>query len=448
MFKVPIRNLFCMLSYVNDMPELIESLNDVDEDLITYDFIVNQFFREVEWLHQRGFVKDYVEKQEVTNRLSGRMLINESLSYLVGRKPMLVCEKDEYSPDILLNQVMKSTLQSICVNRYVKEETRKRSFMQLDYLHEVGEIKLTKKIFSQIYFGRHNVHYKRMVHLAKILFELSLLSHKQGKWSLFSAELDEKALNGIFEKFLFHFYRIEQKDYRVSSEVLKWGLQGNSAFLPQMRTDVSLCHKNGLEKIIIDAKFYKNVFQENFGKSTFHSHNMYQLFTYLIHQEKELELRGILIYPTNGTDVGERYQWSENVWMEVMTVDLDGSWKEIYRRLIRVIDGDTSVNKDEIQAKIDDMFKSITISPEYSTEIIRITDYEWNRKMNDFKVEYFIGDTKHVFHYPVRLSSELADYDIREDRLEQLEAELTYVKRMFARGIGAKDYYPLTEIVR
>jgi hypothetical protein len=131
-----------------------------------------------------------------------------------------------------------------------------------------------------------------------------------------------------------------------------------------------------------------------------------------------------------------------------MTVDLDGSWKEIYGRLIRVIDEDTSVNKDEIQAKIDDMFKSITISPEYSTEIIRITDYEWNRKMNDFKVEYFIGDTKYVFHYPVRLSSELADYDIREDRLEQLEAELIYVKRMFARGIGAKDYYPLTEIVR
>jgi hypothetical protein len=35
----------------------------------------------------------------------------------------------------------------------------------------------------------------------------------------------------------------------------------------------------------------------------------------------------------------EYHQWSENVWMEVMTVDLDSSWKEIYRRLIRVIDG-------------------------------------------------------------------------------------------------------------
>jgi 5-methylcytosine-specific restriction enzyme subunit McrC len=446
MFKVPIRNLFCLLSYVNDMPELIESLNDVDEDLITYDFIVNQFIKEVEWLHRRGFVKDYVEKQEVTNRLAGRMLINESIPYLVGRKPVLVCEKDEYSPDILLNQVMKSTLQSICVNRYVKKETRKKSFMQLDYLHEVGEIQLTKKVFSQIYFGRQNVHYKRMIHLAMMLFELSLLSHKQGKWSLFSAELDEKALNGIFEKFLFHFYRIEQKDYRVSSEVLMWRLEGNTSFLPQMKTDVSLTHQNGVEKIIIDAKFYKNAFQENFGKSTFHSHNMYQLFTYLMHQKKELQLRGILIYPTNGTVIDEKYQWSENVWMEVMTVDLDGSWKEIHRRLMAVVDEEHGTKKNEIQAKIDEIFESVSIYPEFTDEVIRITEYEWGQEIEDFRVEYYVGRRKYVFHYPDELDVPLEGYEVSDDKLEQLENEVNYIKRMMERGIGAKEYYPLTEI--
>ncbi|TYS18476.1 hypothetical protein FZC78_02750 [Rossellomorea vietnamensis] len=335
-FKVPIRNLFCLLSYINDMPELIESLSDVDEDLITYDFIVDQFLREVDWLQHRGLVRDYVEKQEVTNRLSGRMLINESIPYLAGKKPMLVCEKDEYSLDILPNQIMKFTLQSICMNQYLKTETRKKSFLKLELLHEVRDLSLTKRIFSQLIFKRHNEHYKRMIHLATLLFELRLLSHRQGKWSLFSAELDERSLNAIFEKFLFHFYRIEQKDYRVSSEILQWGLEGNKSYLPQMKTDVSLTHKEEQKKIIIDAKFYKNAFQENFGKATFHSHNMYQLFTYLMHQDRELQLRGLLIYPANGTDVKESYQWSENVCLEVMTVDLDGSWKEIYERLIDI----------------------------------------------------------------------------------------------------------------
>jgi 5-methylcytosine-specific restriction enzyme subunit McrC len=337
MFKVPIRNLFCLLSYVNKMPELINSLNDVDEDLITYDFLVNQFIRELELLQRSGFVKDYVEKRELTNRLGGRMLINDSIPYLVSKKPMLVCEKDEYSPNILLNQVIKATLQSIFLNFYVKEDTRKKSFMLLELFYEVEDISISKRTFFEIYFNRQNVHYKRIIHLANILFELKLLSHNQGGWSLFSAELDEKALNGIFEKFLFHFYRIEQKEYHVSSEVLKWNLDGNTSFLPQMKTDVSLTHQNGLEKIIIDAKFYKNVFQENFGRSTFHSHNMYQLFTYLMHQKRELELRGILIYPTNGTVIDEKYRWSENIWMEVMTVDLNDSWKEIHKSLIALV---------------------------------------------------------------------------------------------------------------
>ncbi|MDQ0244964.1 hypothetical protein J2S09_002535 [Bacillus fengqiuensis] len=125
---------------------------------------------------------------------------------------------------------------------------------------------------------------------------------------MFTAKLDERALNGIFEKFLFQFYRIEKKDCRVSSEIIEWGLDGNNAFLLQMKTDVSF------------------------------SHNMYQLFTYLMHQEKDLELRGILIYLKNITDVDEKYQWSENILMEIMTVDLDISWKEIFEKLIGVVD--------------------------------------------------------------------------------------------------------------
>jgi 5-methylcytosine-specific restriction enzyme subunit McrC len=133
--------------------------------------------------------------------------------------------------------------------------------------------------------------------------------------------------------------------------------------------------------------------------------------------------------------------------------DLDGSddggfgWF-LDGRMISVVDGDSGMNRDEIQAKIEEILKSITIRPEYSTEVIRITDYEWNGKMDDFQVEYFIESTKYVFLYPERLNPELAAYEISDDRLEQLENEVIYVKRMITRGIGAKEYYPLTEVVK
>ena len=119
----------------------------------------------------------------------------------------MVCEKDEYSPDILLNQIMKATLMVISKNRDVKEETRRRSFQWVEYLVDVDDVVLTKEMFSRIRFHRHTVHYKRMIHIARLLHELTLLSHKQGNWSLFSAEINETSMNQLFEKFLFHFYQ-------------------------------------------------------------------------------------------------------------------------------------------------------------------------------------------------------------------------------------------------
>ncbi len=321
------------------MPEFVDSLNDIDEDLITIDFLAKRFLAEVDAMNRRGLLKSYVTREEHTNRLGGRILINESLGYVMARKPLMVCEKDEYSPDILLNQIMKSTLMVISKNRDVKEETRRRSFQWVEYLADVDDVALTKEMFSRIRFHRHTVHYKRMIHIARLLHELTLLSHKQGNWSLFSAEINETSMNQLFEKFLFHFYRIEQRDYHVKVEKMQWKLEGNIALLPSMRTDISLIHKREPKKIVMDAKFYKNVFQEFYGKASFQSHNMYQLFTYLMHQSDDIEVQGVLIYPYNGTNVDETYQWNERVTMKVMTVNLDESWEKIYERLISVSNG-------------------------------------------------------------------------------------------------------------
>ncbi len=322
---------------MNEIPELARSLNDVDEDIITYDFLAKQFLQEVQALNRRGLVKNYIAITESTSHLGGKVLMNESMPYLVARQPIVVCEKDQYSPNVILNQVMKSTLKAICQNRYVKEETRRISYPYMELMPEVETLPLKKEIFLKIYFNRHNLHYKRMIHIARLLHELSLLSHKHGNWSLFSAEIDETSLNQIFEKFLFQFFRIEQKEYRVKSEVMQWNLLGNQSLLPTMKTDISLTHKNEQKKIVMDAKFYRNIFQKHYGKTSFHSHNLYQMFTYLMHQPKDLALRGILIYPYNGTEVDEKFSWDDRMTVEMLTLNLEDSWRDIYKKLISVV---------------------------------------------------------------------------------------------------------------
>ncbi|MGP4060242.1 McrC family protein [Halobacillus sp. H74] len=335
--KVPIRNLFCLLSYANNMPELIHSMSGVEEELITYDFLAKRFNREAKHLLSRGLVKGYVSRGEETNRLGGRMLMGDSMSYILEKKPLVVCEKDEYSRDILLNQIMKITLEGIYGNRLVKEETRKESYLLWEQLPDVSMIPFRKETFIRLRFNRLNFPYKSMIHIAQLLYELKLLSHKSGGWSLFNAKLDDAAMNRLFEEFLLRFYQIEQSQYRVQSERLQWKLEGDQALLPGMKTDVSMTNKDGQEKIIIDAKFYKSMFQQNFEKASYHSHNMYQMFTYLMHQPQDMKLRGILIYPYNSYLVNETYQWDENITMEIVSINLNDSWSEIYHTLKRLI---------------------------------------------------------------------------------------------------------------
>lgn len=337
-FKVPIRNIFCMLSYVTNMPEFIKTFSNVEDDLITYDLIAKMFNDEVENLFHRGLIKDYQENIEETSFISGRLLINESIPLIAERRPVVVCEKDDYSADMMFNQILKSTLRDLYQNRNIQKKRRDRSFMYWEEISLVEEIYLTREKFQRLNFNRHNLYYKRVLHLARLLYELELLSHRSGDWHLVNVDMSDSELNKLFEDFLFHFYRIHKNEYKVKSEQMKWNLEGNQSLLPSMLTDVSLIHRTESKKIIIDAKFYKNAFQTYHGKNSFHSHNMYQLFTYLMHQSKDLEhLKGILIYPYNGENVSEVYKWNDQLTIEIATVNLNNTWDEVEAELMKIV---------------------------------------------------------------------------------------------------------------
>lgn len=329
-----------MLSYAEDMPELREDLVDIDDDLITYDFLVELFLREVKLILQRGIVKHYVAHEKETSHLSGRIMFHESMTSLMWRRPTIVCEKDEYTDDILFNQIMKATLETIYRLEVIKQPLRQESYFLAEQLFYVESISLLKRTFSNIRFHRHNVHYKRMIHLAYLLFHLQLLSHRHGDWTLLTARVTDRELSHIFEKFLRNFYKQEQSHYHVKSHRFSWHLEGNQSLLPRMETDLFLRHRTKDKAIIMDAKFYKDVFQWHFDKPSFRSAHLYQLFAYTEHQPHDHDVRGILIYPYNGRRVKEVYRYSKYRLFEIRTIDLSMKWNEIREFMLSLLDGE------------------------------------------------------------------------------------------------------------
>jgi len=336
-FKVPIRNVFYLLSYVNKMPELVNSKNALDEEMISLEFIAKKFLAESIKVHRRGLARNYKSIQEDTNRLSGRILMNESMYLIMTKKPLLVCQKDEYTADILLNSILKTTLLKLSQNYEVSKEVRVSCHQLAEMMENVSPIEIKRRDFEMVNLNRTTNYYNRAIQIARMIYELTLLMHTEGKWDLFNAEIEEASFHQIFEKFLLNFYNIEQNEYTVKPEILRWDLVGNVSLLPVMKTDVSMIHRTKNEKIIIDAKYYRNIFREYQNKRSLNSGHLYQLFGYLNHQPKNFNLKGILIYPTNGFEVHEVYQRKENMCISVQTVNLNNSWKDIHKELMNFV---------------------------------------------------------------------------------------------------------------
>ncbi|MFQ6803880.1 MAG: hypothetical protein ACLRT5_02515 [Lachnospiraceae bacterium] len=95
----------------------------------------------------------------------------------------------------------------------------------------------------------------------------------------------------------------------------------------------------GKKILIIDAKYYKRILREHYGKQTLYSSNLYQIFTYVKNKEVQLagqgyQVSGLLLYA--GTEEEEKpqadYHMSGNR-IGVRTLDLGGDFEDIRNAL-------------------------------------------------------------------------------------------------------------------
>ena len=141
----------------------------------------------------------------------------------------------------------------------------------------------------------------------------------------------------VFQDFVFNFYKLNQKEYSVSSSKLTWGAVGDEEtlkLLPNMCTDVSL--SSPTRRIILDTKYYAEAFQSNWGKQSFHSSHLYQLNTYLDAAQRtsndDRQLDGVLLYPATNDEFTFKFKLREHS-IIVAALDMRKDSSEISKRL-------------------------------------------------------------------------------------------------------------------
>jgi 5-methylcytosine-specific restriction enzyme subunit McrC len=208
-------------------------------------------------------------------------------------------------------------------------------------MQDVSDIRLKRSDFTRIQLQRNNAYYSFLMKVAELAFDY-LLPDPQGEGLVFHDVLrDERKMARVFEDFVRNFYRVEQQRYSVQPLTIAWdairlGPVG-AGRLPDMRVDVFL--RSSERRIIIDTKYYSEALQSYRGSESFHSGNLYQIFSYLknaVKADHDADFEGMLLYPCTGVSLDEYFVIQSHP-VRVATVDLNQPWQLIGKRLLSLV---------------------------------------------------------------------------------------------------------------
>jgi 5-methylcytosine-specific restriction enzyme subunit McrC len=293
-------------------------------------------------LLKRGLDRNFQLVGGEITTVRGRIDLSISLALQARNLRRLHCEFDEFGHDLLHNQILKASLKRVAKAQTIEPRLARELQNLARRIPDVRDITLDHSAFSRVRLHRNNAYYAFMMKVAELAFE-SLLPDPHGKGFIFYDVLrDEKKMARIFEEFVRNFYRLEQKTFAVEPLKISWDatrvLPINHGRLPDMRVDIYL---RSLERrIIIDTKYYKDVLQEFHGSESFHSGNLYQLFSYLKNAagtDVTFEnAEGILLYPCTDVRLDEHFTLQGHE-VRIATVNLNQPWLKIRDQLLELI---------------------------------------------------------------------------------------------------------------
>ena len=333
---IPIQNIYYMLSYAFQTLQA-----DNYKDLATGKFhntaelCAAILDKGIGIQLKRGLRRDYVAKSESLSTLQGKLNISESIKTQTMLKKQMICTYDEFSINTEFNQIIKSTV--LLLLKANITNSRKKSLRKLLlFFSDVNEIDLHFVNWNRQY-NRSNQSYQMLIGICYLVYKGLLATQSDGNTKLMDF-FDEQRMCRLYEKFLLEYYRKEHPELTANTSQIAWQLDDTeNQMLPRMQTDIMLSKNNNI--LIIDAKYYSHMTQQQYGIHTLHSNNLYQIFTYVKNKEFELKncehtVSGMLLYAQTDEDIipNNTYHMSGNQ-ISVLALDLNQDFSNISRTL-------------------------------------------------------------------------------------------------------------------
>lgn len=336
--KIPIRNIYYMLSYAYQTLSLSEYKNmDTEQFKNISDLYAEILSIGIPVLIRGGLSKDYVSIHESSTVIRGKLDINSTIktNALISKKVAVIY--DDFSQDILVNQIIKASLLFLSRTSKISRQKRRQFHGLLPYFSKVSNVELHPKLWKKVVYNRQNIRYQFILDICRYLYE-ELLFDESNSSDMQHELNDEQRLSSLFEKFVFAFYKRESH-YSISHPQIQWGIDNDFYdALPIMQTDLVLQANN--KTLIIDTKFYSENMSMKFegGAAKQKSSNLYQIFTYVNNWTRKPDelVAGMLLYAKTTAEIQPQHNYHiKGNPFYVISLDLSQDFISIKKDLIR-----------------------------------------------------------------------------------------------------------------
>ncbi|MDD4035737.1 MAG: 5-methylcytosine-specific restriction endonuclease system specificity protein McrC [Bacilli bacterium] len=342
---ISVNNIYWMLAYAlrNIKEDKIEEMSSETFENI-YELFSVMLVQELSKQIKRGLHKEYILKSEELINIRGKMLFTESIKNNSFIKNKIVCEFDEYSLDSKLNRIVKTAGFYLIKSNKINDKEKIRKLKKvLCFLSDVSLIDRKDIQWSLIRYNKNNLSYKILINISYLILDGLLICKQDGNIE-FLNYIDDQKLYTLYEKFVLEYYRYHHPELNPGLPQIKWDIDEKECLLdllPKMQTDIVLTNND--QKLIIDAKYYSNIFQNNplYDKNTFKSNNLYQIYTYVKNEDKEKtgNICGLLLYAkTDENDiVWNEYNMDGNI-IIIANIDLSKTFDLVKNKLESIVD--------------------------------------------------------------------------------------------------------------
>ena len=342
--NIPIKNLYFLFCYAWDLfpyggtVDVGSTQADNILDLLSQALcrIVNRCFR-------RGLHQDYIVQSSELKTIRGRVDVSEIIKRNSRLSCYIYCSHDEFTRNNIYNIILISTIYRLLKTDGVDPVTLESLHTAFNMLGDVRIVRLNKDHFREATIHRNVAIYGIAIKICEMIFDITIPDQFGQGYKFYDITKDQVKLSKLFESFLRNFYIKHLEGFDVGRSDILWNnshnCQDSISILPKMRTDIAL--KSHSRVVIVDAKFYKNIFQTNqYGKKTLNSANLYQMFAYVENYKScrcgDCCVEGLLIYPLVRDCVNAVYNFNGNIY-RVKTIDLNQDWNLIHDQLINMI---------------------------------------------------------------------------------------------------------------